>query len=466
MASAANDSSKRRRILGDDASPDAGCLSELPSGILTHVANYLDAPSRALFAAALINQNAVASDERNTAIVGNEWTTLDFGEIEKELAVKLNDDDIEKVLQCIDAANRVKKLKLTNCIHITGAGLEPLRGSSIIEQIDLSLVGKHQSPRLSSRPPISREFVLPILDSIIEAEGCSLRHLQFPSAWRGSWRSDRGFEQILRHYNELLVNRGGSCVKCNVSFPEDGSWGCSSYGSQKYTCYECLKYYCEVCTDDDDEYMLSYCSLCERRLCVDCQKKKWCNGCEGDICMDCTDFTDCSGCGAGLCKDCIGNEGIESKCCKCEGHFCEDCNNQIYDRCNNCKMYICRDCDEEYNWLCCNFCQKCFCNECNEKKGTKAIQICDGCDTSSCCGDCRVLVLCQVYGETKDCTGCIHLAGPLLLEEVKKVKKEHAEVKAENGTLKDANGYKQDQIKYLKEQLQYQKEQIKELEEK
>ena len=459
MVSAATDSSKRRRILGDN-SPDASCLSDLPSGILTHVANYLAPPSRALFSAALTtHQIAAASDERNTAIVGNEWTTLDFGDIEEDLAARLLDGDISAVLMCIDAVNRLKTLKLTNCIHITGAGLEPLRGSSIIEQIDLSLVGSHQSPQLRPHPPISCEFVLPILDSIIEAEGCSLRHVQFPSAWSAWGMVD--YEQILRRYNEMLVNHGVSCVKCNVNLPpENGSWGCSSYGSQKYTCYECLKYYCEVCTGDDDECMISYCRLCERRLCVDCQKNKWCNGCEAD-------FTDCSGCGVGLCKDCIEIEGHESeKCCKCEGHFCEDCDNQIYDRCNNCEMYICRDCDEEYNWLRCNCCDQCFCNECNEKKGMKAIHICDGCDTSSCCGDCRVLVMCQVYGETKDCTGCIQLAGPLLLEELKKVRKEHAEVKAENGTLKDANGYKLDHINYLKERLQYQKEQIKELEEK
>eukprot|EP00984_Skeletonema_dohrnii_P007877 scaffold2901_cov91-Skeletonema_dohrnii-CCMP3373.AAC.21 len=159
MASAANDSSKRRRLLGDDASPDnfiSRLLSDLPGGVLTNVANYLDAPSRLLFAAALTtHQIAAASYERNSAIVGNEWTSLDFGDIEKDLAVKLNDDDIEKVLLSIDAVNRVKKLKLTNCINITGVGLEPLRGSTIIEQIDLSLVGDHQSPNISPKPSIS-----------------------------------------------------------------------------------------------------------------------------------------------------------------------------------------------------------------------------------------------------------------------------------------------------------------------
>ena len=178
---AANVSNKRKRLDGD-ASLDAGCLSDLPSGILTHVANYLDAPSRLFFAAALAtHQNTTASDERNTAIVGNEWSTLDFGDIEKDLVVRLSDGDISAVLQCIDAFNRVKKLKLTNCINITGVGLEPLRGSTTIEQIDLSLFYDRKHPDFCPAPLISCEFVLPILDSIIEREGSLLRHLHLPS---------------------------------------------------------------------------------------------------------------------------------------------------------------------------------------------------------------------------------------------------------------------------------------------
>ena len=106
MASA-NDSSKRRRLLCDAPPPDASRLSYLPIAVLTNVANYLASPSRALFAAALVtNQNAVAaSDERNTAIVGNEWNTLDFGDIEEDLAARLSDDNIRAVLLCIDAVN-------------------------------------------------------------------------------------------------------------------------------------------------------------------------------------------------------------------------------------------------------------------------------------------------------------------------------------------------------------------------
>jgi len=173
---------KRRRISAADGSPQRiRCLSDLPSGILAHAASFLAEPSRVLFAVAL-DENS--TNKRSSAIVGSHWDTLDFGGIENELAVKLSDDDIKKVLLCIDAVNKVKRLKLTNCVNITGAGLEPLRGLAIIEQIDLSLVGEHQRPNISPEPHISCSHVLPILDSIIEREGRSLMHLQFPSVWR------------------------------------------------------------------------------------------------------------------------------------------------------------------------------------------------------------------------------------------------------------------------------------------
>ncbi|KAK1734944.1 hypothetical protein QTG54_014404, partial [Skeletonema marinoi] len=109
-------------------------LSNLSTtGALTHVSSYLAAPSRALFAVALNSRDS------SSAIVGDDWEYLDFGHIEKDLAAKLIDDDIRDVLLSIDAINNLKRLRLTNCINISGVGLEPLRGSTIIQQIDLSL---------------------------------------------------------------------------------------------------------------------------------------------------------------------------------------------------------------------------------------------------------------------------------------------------------------------------------------
>ena len=118
------------------------CLSGLPIGALAHTASYLAVPSRALLAVALDSRE----EGSNSAVAGKAVDTLDFGDIEKDLAAKLSDEDIRDVLVSTNAVNKLKKLRLANCTNITGAGLEPLRGSSVIEFIDLSLAGDHESP--------------------------------------------------------------------------------------------------------------------------------------------------------------------------------------------------------------------------------------------------------------------------------------------------------------------------------
>jgi hypothetical protein len=67
------------------------------------VTSFLASPSRALFAVALaLNCRGV---ERSSAIVGDQWEVLDFGDIEEELAAKLSDDDIRGVLLSIKSKN-------------------------------------------------------------------------------------------------------------------------------------------------------------------------------------------------------------------------------------------------------------------------------------------------------------------------------------------------------------------------
>ena len=123
-------------------------LTDLPIGLFQHVSSYLPTTTQALFSVAVQEQENISS----IILSSNAWDTLDFGDIEKDLAAKLSDDDITAILLRIDAINNLKTLKLTNCINISGIGLKPLRRSMIIEQIDLSLTGEHQSPVLWSSP--------------------------------------------------------------------------------------------------------------------------------------------------------------------------------------------------------------------------------------------------------------------------------------------------------------------------
>eukprot|EP00984_Skeletonema_dohrnii_P020802 scaffold10223_cov96-Skeletonema_dohrnii-CCMP3373.AAC.10 len=272
MEEAPTDNKRRRISAADGSHQGVSCLSDLPSGILAHAASFLAAPSKVLFAVALDENSDALPNERSAAIVGNQWDILDFGEIEEDLAVKLSDAHIEKVLLCIDAVNNVKRLKLANCIHIDGTGLEPLRGSLIIEQIDLSLAGDHQENFLGARPPVSCDRVLPILDSIIEREGCALMYLQFPFSfvWYCEERSRfSDFHAFMLRYNQMWGNREEtSCLECNTRLPTDGHEDC-------YQCEGCGRIFCKECSDPGATDFERTCGGCHDTRCDDCRFERF-----------------------------------------------------------------------------------------------------------------------------------------------------------------------------------------------
>ena len=252
---------------------------------------------------------------------------LDFCDIDKELAGKLTDEDIGGVLMCIDAIQNMKKIKLTGCVNITGRCLEVLRGSTVLQQLDLSLVGLDDngwpaSPALDPEPPISELVVIPILDSIIGSEGCSLGQLQLPKKWRNE-RSTM-LSEFLTRYNIALNSRGIVCsfgicdTKCNsicfhphtnprMSTDDDDA----DYGIQYFTCYECTKHYCPEHEDETPDV----CELCEKVRCTDCcngRKTDECDQCSRTTCYKCTRVGFCDRCQRTLCMDCcINNTSIE-----------------------------------------------------------------------------------------------------------------------------------------------------------
>ena len=224
-------------------------ITDLPVGILVDISAYLGNPSKALLAVAFSPPSIVPSNPLNlpiprddsvhqlspisTAIVSSQqWDTLDFEDVNKELANKLLDRDIYAVLKSINAHDVLKRLKLARCTNITGRALIPLRDSVVLEQIDISLVGKHESPIIDlqkpklmvtcgdgygyfdqSIPRIHQRHVMPIIDSIISADGCSLKHVQFPYHWRNK-KLPPPLKQFQSKYNQVCCNRGISCTLC------------------------------------------------------------------------------------------------------------------------------------------------------------------------------------------------------------------------------------------------------------
>lgn len=97
-------------------SMDAYSIDILPGSALTLIASFLAVPSRALFAVAISTaHNNELTNADGLAIFGTEWShILDFGEIHKDLAAKLTDNDIRDVLLSVDAVNRLKRLMLSD----------------------------------------------------------------------------------------------------------------------------------------------------------------------------------------------------------------------------------------------------------------------------------------------------------------------------------------------------------------
>ena len=342
----------------DSASSQQLKLSDLPIGALSHVSSFLVLSSRALFAVAL---NYCSDIDSSSAIVSDQRDAFDFGDIEKELAAKLTDDDVKGVLLSIDAINNLKTLRLTNCTNITGIGLEPLRGSTMIEKIDLSLVGDNQTPELSPAPPISCTEVLPILDSIIDMGGaCSLKLLIFPEEWRKERNTESEFHAFLVRYSALWRTRVVSCLKCHDTLIDNFSMSHITldvgrlYGTQDVTCYGCMKHYChnyECGLGDDGQFcMSSLCGICKRRYCFRCSWAEYCNSCDEWFCEDCIEIKICAQCDENTCLNCVSTRACRNSCC--EGKiWCNGCvrHGDAFHSCENCDAECCVECFERSN---------------------------------------------------------------------------------------------------------------------
>ena len=391
-------SNKRRRV-----SSGVRNIHDLPIEPLTYVADFLSLPSRAMFAAALSNApfsgEGGLSTESSRKIVGNACETLDFGDIEKDLAAKLRDDDIDAILRCVDAVNKLKILRLTNCTNMNGAGLEPLRGSVIIERIDFTLVGEKENPYLDPDPPISRESVLPILDTIIIVEG-ALKHLQFPRHWRNIKSEQSDFYQFLERFNRMLDNRGlNRCCKCNEigEPPVELNDSLYDYGTQYGTCFGCLKHHCDGCSEYNDDGSYAYlCAKCERVYCSDCSVKFTCDRCDTCYCVECTTQISCSECEVNLCSFC------GCHCSNCHRSYCDDCHDENKFDCDVCHSEVCRDCT---SCLECEDCHFGHCEDCFEKAGINGVHSCQDCGIEQCV-DCRLR---RPYPVDRSCSGCFDI---------------------------------------------------------
>ena len=402
---ASNSINKRRRTAADTLH-----ISDLPVGFIVNVAEYLPKPSRAILAATLSAPSSSWKSDLihrpssfSAAILSaSQWNILDFEDVEKELANKLTDEDICVVLKYMNARDVLKKLKLCGCINITGHGLNPLKGSVVLEQIDISLAGKYNDPSYCLRSKISQAVVVPILDSIISSDGCSLKYIQLPLQWRyidihnasGEMHPIWGFRERFNQYMHSRISLGLDCSKCNGRMTNEQEWLSYSNLGNMMICYECLE---PICTRCGLHERADFCGHCKKKYCTDCTPVTECKSCSERYCKGCQDMKSCDECGDALCDDCFRS--------------CVGCNRTRCDQCV--EMYQCEGCTRTH-------CEECY----NGKE--YSIKYCEECGNNYCS-------TCKFNGlksrETVRCRACAGDAADLMLEEMAKLRKENDELK-------------------------------------
>ena len=226
-------------------------IDDLPDHLLVEVASFLGRECRALWAVSMsapsehwTASSAVSAKGKQILTLQRddwrkEWREFDFGNFHDQfnscsggdkdiIKLSLSDDDLKAVLICIDAASTVESLRLSlmrfnriktirlakDSTCITGSGLAPLTGSSVLRRIDISTVGKyHPYGGLQYECSLELGAVLPILQSIVASNENRLCHVQLPKKWRDA--KPEGLGRFIMRYNDMLDARACTCCQCD-----------------------------------------------------------------------------------------------------------------------------------------------------------------------------------------------------------------------------------------------------------
>ena len=337
---------------------------------------------------------------------GRIWKVIDFGS--KECIISgaskfIVDYQLRALLHNCRAREHCQVLKLTGCIQISGNGLDPLRGSSMLREIDLRLNDsvrfsaveidtKSVLSVLSSMPPIAQEGTVPkgsfglSLVKFGRQSPSDVYYDQF-DATIGIW---------LRQFHGALQKQALEKQVCC------GYYNCAvepSNDTEKIEsthCEWCQKFF--TCTSRDCQFTTkSYnCDDCGKIECEDCFTGTFCrsDSCGKALCLGCS-FFDCAKCGKYECEECF--DGIICDNFDCENTpICAECDaSTMVLYCDRCGDVECKNC---FSGIICNCkgddCYKTLCGSCEEIEN---IWYCDKCEKVEC-EDCFNGFICHGRG--------------------------------------------------------------------
>ena len=292
----------------------------------------------------------------------SQWEMMDFVDIPKSLALRLTDDDVGAVLVCIDAANNLNRLKLTNCFNVVGTCLEPLRRSTVLEYVDLELVRQFEKPwhhcatsydgTECDEIKLCEGTVFDVLGGILREDGNSLKRLQYPYKWYydppaesglfgGSNRIWEGRYQTMSGRCNQFVNDHNAVVNkfaYSLYFNENAQSVCARLNENRHD-------EANMCIFCGEKYFYSFCAHCNEILCTDCSTTNECRVCNVRYCLPCsresgfeTKVTLCSEYCQRLCSLC------RLDICKNTPNACVECKKLTFDtlleECNSKKAQI------------------------------------------------------------------------------------------------------------------------------
>ena len=274
----------------------------------------------------------------------------------------INDEQLSTFLRNIDAVVNTRVLSLVGCPSLTGHGIEPLTGSSVLEDIDLRVSGSlpltGQLGKRQGETSIDDLFVTRVLRTMIPI---SAGENIAPFALRRAAFRPKIIASV-ESYDSEIVRFSSYFDSCKRNFAvQSEAKYCSKQGDCFDTsgknvhgkCSKCMDIFCLLCCSGKE---FVKCSLCRELLCPTCTKGRsikcvicdssYCNSCamppkcsmcEVHKCQWCSNIYECGGCG----KQSCANHGAES-CMGCDKSYCNDCQEAL-EFCIVCNEYYCSD---------------------------------------------------------------------------------------------------------------------------
>ena len=145
-----------------------------------------------------------------------------------------------------------------------------------------------------NQPSLSEAAVAPILESIIDTDGNSLREVSLPSKWTSEEiRNEPQLSEFFTKFNALMLSEQVKCVGCPKL--------CE--GNNENSCQLCCYRICDDCADDhvEDDWgehgpFIRSCDHCSKNLCQSCGCYGICRRCNSVYCSVCAKFDVVSRC--------------------------------------------------------------------------------------------------------------------------------------------------------------------------